>query len=428
MERGIDVREDGSSILVAFVAEPRSCIQNHVAVYLACLLSFLQGVALRGVKMQVSLDALSQGASSFEVGAIGAMFPVFPLLLAVVAGRVGDRIGVRWPMIGGAIVMGLGVAIPLEWPGIAGLFACAICIGFGQVFFHVSVHNLIGMFGEGEARTRNFATFSLGQSTSAFFGPSIAGFSIDGFGFGPTFALLAAISFAPAVILLLKPAIVPARKPHAHEERSGSLELLAIPALRRTLLMSGVTLTGIELFSFYFPLYGRSIGLAASTIGLVMSSYAVAAFIVRLGMSGASRRIGEVGVLTVSLFMAGATYMLVPFVSHAILLAVVAFLLGLGLGCAQPLTILLTYNHAPKGRSGEALGLRITVNKLTQFAVPIVFGGLGSTFGLIPVFWANGIFLLAGGVMSLAERRLSTTRAVHASVGAMAAERQEEKT
>jgi MFS family permease len=99
--------------------------------------------------------------------------------------------------------------------------------------------------------------------------------------------------------------------------------------------------------------------------------------------------------------------MLVPLVSHAALLAVVAFLLGIGLGCAQPLTIILTYNHAPKGRSGEALGMRLTVNKLTQILVPLVFGAMGSAFGLIPVFWANGLFLLGGGVVSLAERKIS---------------------
>jgi predicted MFS family arabinose efflux permease len=185
------------------------------------------------------------------------------------------------------------------------------------------------------------------------------------------------------------------------------MELLGNPGLRRTLLMSGVTLTGIELFTFYFPVYGRSIGLSASAIGMVMSSYAVAAFIVRMGMNGAARRLGEVGVLTASLFVAGVTYLMVPLVSHAPLLALVAFMLGLGLGCAQPLTILLTYNHAPVGRSGEALGLRLTVNKLTQIAVPLVFGGLGSAFGLIPVFWATGSFLLAGGVVSLAEQRVA---------------------
>ncbi len=108
-----------------------------------------------------------------------------------------------------------------------------------------------------------------------------------------------------------------------------------------------------------------------------------------------------------ALFMAGITYLLVPLVSQAPLLALTAFLLGIGLGCAQPLTIILTYNHAPAGRSGEALGMRLTVNKLTQIAVPLVFGGLGSAFGLIPVFWANGAFLLLGGVISLAEQRVA---------------------
>ena len=193
--------------------------------------------------------------------------------------------------------------------------------------------------------------------------------------------------------------------------------------------MSGVTLTGIELFTFYFPVYGRFIGLSASSIGIVMSSYAVAAFIVRLGMHTAARRIGEIGVLTASLFMAGVTFLLVPLVSHAPLLALVAFLLGLGLGCAQPLTILLTYNHAPEGRSGEALGMRLTVNKLTQILVPLVFGGMGSAFGLIPVFWANGAFLLAGGVVSLAERRVSArSRAAPADGAAMITQQGEEDT
>ena len=98
--------------------------------------------------------------------------------------------------------------------------------------------------------------------------------------------------------------------------------------------------------------------------------------------------------------------MLVPLVlAGAACWRCVAFLLGIGLGCAQPLTIILTYNHAPPGRSGEALGMRLTVNKLTQIVVPVVFGGIGSAFGLLPVFWANGAFLLAGGVVSLAERR-----------------------
>jgi MFS family permease len=397
-----------------------------VIVYLAVMCTLMQSISMRGAKMVVSLSALSLGATPFEVGILASLFAAFPLLLAVTAGRVSDRIGVRPPMIFGSITIACGIAMPLAVNGLVGLIACATLIGLGHIFFHVSAHNLIGAYGDGEARTRNFATFSLGQSVSAFIGPSLAGFSIDGLGFPPTHALLAAVALFPAAVLTALPRLVPAHSPRDAPDAGGSFALLRNPGLRRTLVMSGVTLTGIELFTFYFPVYGRSIGLTASAIGLVMSSYAVAAFIVRLGMHAAARRVGELGVLTGSLFIAGVTFLLVPLVAKAPLLALTAFLLGLGLGCAQPLTILLTYNHAPAGRSGEALGMRLTVNKLTQIAVPLLFGGLGSAFGLIPVFWANGAFLLAGGVVSLAERRSAASN--RGAEAAIAEQREEEET
>ena len=394
-------------------------------VYLAVLMAVLQGISMRGAKILVSLSALAQGATPFQVGVLAAMFAAFPLLLAVYAGKISDRIGVAKPILGGCVIMGAGIAVPIAVGGISGLVLASALVGLGHIFFHVSIHNLIGAYGDGEARTRNFATFALGASIAAFVGPSLTGFSIDGWGFPRSHALLAALSFLPAVVLLAYPRVVPARPGHSKPEASGgSLELLRDAGLRRTLLMSGAAITGIELFTFYFPVYGRSIGLSASAIGLVMSSYAVAAFLVRMGMPRATKRLGELGVLTASLFIAGVVYMLVPLVDKAALLAVIAFLLGIGLGCAQPLTIILTYNHAPPGRSGEALGLRLTVNKLTQIVVPLAFGAMGSAFGLIPVFWANGAFLLTGGFLSLAERKMSAARNAAAEI----AEQKEEDT
>jgi len=380
-------------------------------VYLAVLLSLLQGISMRGAKILVSLSALAQGATPFQVGVLAAMFAAFPLLLAVYAGRVSDRIGVKRPIVAGCAIIAAGLAVPLGLPGIAGLVVACALVGLGHIFFHVSIHNLIGAFGGGEARTRNFATFALGASVSAFIGPSLTGFSIDALGFPPTHVLLAVIALSPALVILVRPRLVPpGAGPSKHEERGSAAELWREPGIVRTLVMSGVTITGIELFTFYFPVYGRSVGLSASAIGLVMSSYAVAAFIVRMGMPRAARSLGELGILTASLFFAGVVYLMVPFVSQAPLLALMAFLIGLGLGCAQPLTIILTYNHAPPGRSGEALGMRLTVNKLTQIVVPLAFGAMGSAFGLVPVFWANGAFLLTGGFLSLAERRISAAR------------------
>src|SRR6185503_14015400 len=335
-----------------------------MTVYVVVLLSMLNSIGQRGSKVAVSLYALELGAGALSVGVLAALFSVFPLLLAVQAGRLSDRFGVRMPIVLGALVMAAGLVIPLATSGIAWLFLCSSLIGLGHIFFHVSIHNLVGSLGGNgdvvRARTRNFATFALGSSLAAFFGPSLAGFAIDLAGFRPAFAALAISAALPAAVVLLHRGLIPAHVTHEDEEQAkNAFDLLAIPALRRTLIMSGVTLTGIELFSFYLPIYGRSIGLSASVIGMVLSTYAVAGFIVR------------------------------------------SFMHRLALGSAQPLTIILTYNHAPAGRSGEALGMRIMANKVTQIAVPLAFGGFGAAMGAVPVFLATGVFLLAAGLISL---------------------------
>lgn len=373
-----------------------------MTVYLVVLLAILSSIAQRGSKVTVSLYALELGAGAGAVGVLAALFAVFPLLLAVQAGRLSDRFGVRTPIVLGSLTMAAGLALPLATSGVPALFACPALIGLGHIFFHVSIHNLVGSLGAAAVRTRNFATFALGSSVAAFIGPSAAGFAIEFAGFRSAFLILACVAAAPAAYVLIHRNVIPGRVRREEEEQARSaFDLLAIPALRRTLIMSGVALTGIELFSFYLPIYGRAIGLSASVIGMILSCYAVAGFIVRAFMHRLAQRYTELGVLTGSLFLAAAAYFAVPALADGALLAVAAFALGLALGSAQPLTIILTYNYAPPGRSGEALGMRIMANKVTQIAVPLAFGGFGAALGAVPVFIATAVFLLGAGLISL---------------------------
>jgi len=373
-----------------------------MTLYLVVLLSMLNSIAQRGSKVAVSLYALELGAGAAAVGVLAALFAVFPLLLAVQAGRISDRFGVRLPIVCGSLVMAAGLAIAFLTTSVPFLFLCPALIGLGHIFFHVSIHNLVGSLGTDAARTRNFSTFALGSSIAAFIGPSLAGFAIELADFRTAFAILACVAAASGLYVLLHRRVIPKHVQHDEEQQvKSAFDLLAIPALRRTLIMSGVTLTGIELFSFYLPIYGRAIGLAPSVIGMILSSYAVAGFIVRAFMHRLAQRYTEVGVLTGSLFVAALAYFAVPGLADGAALAAAAFALGLALGSAQPLTIILTYNHAPAGRSGEALGMRIMANKVTQIAVPLAFGGFGAALGAVPVFVATGVFLLAAGLISL---------------------------
>jgi MFS family permease len=377
-----------------------------MSIYLTALLAILNQVAVKGSKMLVALYAIELGASPLAIGALVSTYAVFPLVLAVYAGRVSDRRGVRGPMILGSLGMAAGLVLPVVFPALPALFLSSALIGTASLFFHVSVHNLVGSLGEGLERTRNFGTFSLAASMSGLMGPLLVGFAIDHSGYLPTYLLLAAVACIPSVALACYSGFIPARVKALKEKHGGSVkDLLGSPSLRRTFFTSGLIITGIDLFNFYMPIYGRSIDLSASVIGTILGMQAAAAFVVRLWMPRLSKRFGERRVLTASLVVAGVTYLAFPGFENPYVLGLISFVLGLGLGCGQPLSIILTYNDSPPGRAGEALGLRLTVNKFTQIVVPIAFGSLGTAAGMHPVFWMNALLLLTGGYLSSEKRR-----------------------
>jgi MFS family permease len=102
----------------------------------------------------------------------------------------------------------------------------------------------------------------------------------------------------------------------------------------------------------------------------------------RIVMPVMARKSSEEMVLFGSLALAAAACLVFPFITNVYMLAAISFVLGLGLGCCGPLSLIITYNRAPEGRSGEAMGLRQTVAKFTESSSPLAFGALGSAFGL----------------------------------------------
>ena len=58
------------------------------------LLTVLSHTGFVGSRMVVSLYALNQQASPFTVGALLSLYALLPMLLAVAAGRLIDRVGV----------------------------------------------------------------------------------------------------------------------------------------------------------------------------------------------------------------------------------------------------------------------------------------------------------------------------------------------
>jgi MFS family permease len=367
-------------------------------IYLILFLGLLNWMCFMSSRVLMSLYAIELGASAAAIGLLIALYGLGPLLLSLQAGRISDRVGSYWPIVLGSAGLAVGLAVPYFFSGLKVLYVAALIIGIALVFLNIALQHLVASLGDAEERTRNVSLQSLAIALGAMIGPLLVGISIDYQGHVRTFLYLALIVAASCIAWIGCRRVIPHSLRTAKPDTgSGVFSLLAQPSLRRVIIASGLVVAAIDLYMFYTPIYGHAIGLSATMIGVVLGAHAAATFVVRATLPLLVRRWGEDALMTVSMLLAGATFLLFPFVEQVGLLLVLSFVLGLGLGVGQPLSVIMTYNRAPAGRAGEALGLRFSLVNLTHMVIPLAFGTIGSALGLVTVFLANSVLMLGGG-------------------------------
>lgn len=362
-------------------------------------LALLAITCVQAGRVLLSLYALNLGADPFAVGLLAGTTSALPLLLSWQVGRLSDRFGSRLPLMVGAAGGALGMLVPFLIPGLPSLYVAAVMNGLLFAFCSVSLQNLVGLLSSPTDRPKNFSNFSLMASAANFAGPLIAGFSIDLSGHGTACLYLALLAVAPIAMLAVWGRILPDGS-HSAPPAGGLRDMLTDSGLWRVMATSSLVVTGVVLFQFYIPIYGHNIGLSASAIGVVLAIFPGAAFVVRIFLPRMITLFGEDRLLSYAFFTGATGLMLVPFFQGAAMLGLISFIFGIGMGCGQPITIMMTFSGSREGRSGEALGLRITANHLARMAGPVLFGMIGSAFGVFPVFWANALMLASGGLLA----------------------------
>jgi MFS family permease len=363
-------------------------------------LSALSGTAVRAGNMVLVLYALKLGSSAFVIGLLGAMFAVLPMLFSMPAGKIADRYGARALLLFCVAGSGVGLLVPWAFPGTAAMFAAAALIGL-SLSMVVPLQNLMGLISTPETRARNFANFSLGMGMANLLGPLIGGFFVDFAGPAKTCLYLCSLNIAAIAMLLAWGRRLP--RARAGAKAQGSVYgILRIADVRRTIATSSLINVGRDLYSFYFPVYAHGIGLSASLIGVIQATNFGAEFTVRLFLPRLLKAFSEERLLSYAFFVGAVSLLLVPFFESVYVLLALSFLLGLGMGCGQPIITMLMYSYSPKGRSGEALGLRMTFIHLTKLIGPVVFGAIGSALGLAAMFAVNAAVMAGGGLLSRA--------------------------
>jgi predicted MFS family arabinose efflux permease len=372
-----------------------------MALYLTFAISVIGFAASNAARIVFPLYALSLGAQPFEIGVLTSVFYVAPLLLSWAIGTFTDRVGPRWPLALSVFFGTVGALIPYFAGTMPALYAASALSGLSFALFLGILQNLVGLLSAPQHRAQNFSNFSMTGAASTFLAPLIAGFSIDGWGNSIACLVVAVMTLVVGAMLWRWGSCLPGGNRHTGPG-SSILKSLRDPGVVPLLATSSFAQLGTDLFQFYIPIYGYGLGYSASAIGGVLAAFAVASFVTRFVLARLIARFGGGRLLAYSFYVGAFGFVLMPFFQSALSLGVVAFIFGLGTGCSQPLITTLMFGRSIRGRTGEALGLRLTANNVARLAGPFVFGGIGSAFGIMAVFFTSAALMGAGGLLSRA--------------------------
>ena len=357
------------------------------------------------VRPAATYRALELDVPGFALGLLAASYAVFPLLLAVPTGGLVDRLGERRLMaMGSAVVLASSAFLLLWGSSIATLVIGTALLGAGQLACVVGQQAVVANNAAAARMDSGFGYLTFAASLGQALGP-LAISLVGGAAVRPDTQAIFLLSVCMGLVLFLTTFAVSAkvsggRKAAAAKGTNGSaVSLLKTPGVARALATSATVLAVVDLTMVYLPALGADRGLSAATVGALLTVRAVFSMVSRILLGRASRKLGRMRLLVLSLALSTVALAVAAIPMPAWLLFGVMAVLGLGLGIGQPLTMSWLSSQAPPGQRGRALALRLAGNRVGQVILPSAIGGVAAGLGAAGVFLASAV--VVGGTLLL---------------------------
>ncbi|SDN59836.1 Predicted arabinose efflux permease, MFS family [Psychrobacillus sp. OK028] len=361
------------------------------------LLIFLFQTIINATRPVITLSADEFGASIVIIGILTSSFALLPMIFSIHAGKVIDKFGDRFPVIFGFMAAIAGMVVPAIFTAIWALFASQLLLGLANICIPIALQNLLGHQSNAKNRDYFFSMFSLCVALGAVIGPLVGGYLSEHVSFQMVYIFCIVIGII-SVIFSFQISKVTQKPTGSPSKLIDSLKLFENKFIRKALFSSALVLYSKDIFVAYFPLLGKELNLTTSTIGWIIALQGLATMFVRFVLPKLLETYKRDTILFLSILIAGITFLLLPVSQSVYLIALLAILMGLGLGCGQPISMTTTYNASPPGRTGELLGLRIATNRFFQLVAPTFFGVIGGSVGIIGIFLFSGVFLIGGSL------------------------------
>jgi MFS family permease len=363
-----------------------------VAVYLpTLLLAFASGLLVAILPLYAAGFGVGYGLVGFATSAAA----IGTLLTDVPAGALLGRVGLRPAMIAGSGLVTIST-LALVWSNqFPGLVALRFLAGIGAALWALSRHAYIAEAIPIAQRGKALSMFGGINRIGIFAGPAVGGILTDLVGIQATFGLSAVLSGMALVVsaLLLKEIGAPRATTAALSRwrmvgrglRTNAAEMSAA-AVAQTL--GQMIRAGRFLI---IPLWGARIGLDAAQIGTIVTLGAVIDVSMFIPAGMVMDRFGRKVAAVPSFTLMAIGIGLIPFTYDFVTLMLAAMVVGLGNGLSSGLMMTLGADLAPRGATGEFLGIWRLIGDVGAVMGPIAVGLVAASIGLSGGAWVLAV-------------------------------------
>ncbi|MEX0767044.1 MAG: MFS transporter [Microthrixaceae bacterium] len=336
------------------------------------------------------------GGSDLAVGVLVGSFSIGAVLVRPFAGRIGDSVGRKVLIVGGASIVAVSTGFYVLVTGPELLFAARLFGGVGEAAFFVGAGTMITDLAPPARRGEAISYWSVAVYSGLAFGPALGEFILDETHFNRVWLVALGCALISAAIGLFTTETVVQSDPGGEPA----------PLINRSSLIPGSVLflgmIGLAGFAAFMPLYVGDVGLEDSSSVFLL--YGCTVLLVRIFGAKIPDRIGPLraGTLSTAAVATGLVIIAILQTKFGLYFGTVVFSVGMSLLYPSVLTLALT--GVPDSERGSAVGTVSSFFDLSQgigaavLGVSVGLGGFRAGFSVAALCALAALVLLRSGV------------------------------
>ncbi|MDB5569720.1 MAG: hypothetical protein JWN93_903 [Hyphomicrobiales bacterium] len=353
-------------------------------------------------RVTTSYRAIELDFSVAWYGAISSGYALLPIFLALPLGRWIDRGNdARAIWVGAAFTLAGNLGFWLAPSSPLLMLSYTVVAGVGHLFI-MAGHQMFALRVSGPiSRETVFGHYMVALALGQTIGPLTIGWMAGSAAVPPTQALFFLAFLTAATTLAVAFSMRPAPGPKGGKgagDRVALADLLRAPGLVAVIVASVVTVTAMDLIVIYLPLLGVERGIDAGHVGLLLTTRAVASIGSRLFYAKLMLLVGRVPLTLGSMLTGGVAFAAIALPIPLWAMYVAVAVMGFGLGLAIVLCLSNVVDLAPVSARATAMTMRLSGNRIGQFALPLLAGFMGAATGVGAILALTACALALSGV------------------------------